>query len=77
MALDPFRGQSERLVPSGNLIQKIGREEGEVEETEEEECEVDQRPYMLRNQKYICDMSDGTVLGTIVRGKVTWSGDRR
>ncbi len=31
MALDPFRGQSERLATSGNLIQKIGREEGEAD----------------------------------------------
>ena len=44
---------------------------------EEEECEVDGRDYTLRNSKYICDKDDGTILGTIVKGKVTWSGERR
>ena len=52
-------------------------EEGEDEEQEEEECEVDGRDYILRNGKYICDKDDGTILGTLVRGKVTWSGERR
>jgi hypothetical protein len=52
-------------------------EEGEVEEQEEEECEVDGKDYTLRNNKYICDKEDGTILGTIVHGKVTWSGERR
>jgi hypothetical protein len=56
---------------------EVGREEGEVEEPEEEECEVDGRDYMLRNQKYICDREDGTVLGTIVKGKVTWLSEQR
>ena len=53
------------------------KEEGEEEEDEEEECEVDGRDYTLRNSKYICDKDDGTILGTIVKGKVTWSGERR
>ena len=52
-------------------------EEGEVEEEQEEECEVDGKDYTLRNNKYICDKEDGTILGTIIRGKVTWSGERR
>lgn len=52
-------------------------EEGEEEEDTEEVCEVDGKDYTLKNQKYICDIDDGTILGTIVRGKVTWSGDRR
>jgi hypothetical protein len=52
-------------------------EQDELEENEEEECEVDQRDYILRNKKYICDKDDGTILGTLVEGRVTWSGDRR
>jgi hypothetical protein len=52
-------------------------EEGEEEEDTEEVCEVDGKDYTLKNQKYICDIDDGTILGTIVRGKVTWSGERR
>lgn len=53
------------------------KEDGEVEEDREEECEVDGKDYTLRNDKYICDKDDGTILGTIIRGKVTWSGERR
>jgi hypothetical protein len=52
-------------------------EEGEEEEDTEEMCEVDGKDYTLKNQKYICDIDDGTILGTIIRGKVTWSGERR
>ena len=52
-------------------------EEGEEEDDTEEVCEVDGKDYTLKNQKYICDIDDGTILGTIIRGKVTWSGERR
>jgi hypothetical protein len=47
------------------------------EETEEEDCEVDGKDYTLRNSKFICDKDDGSILGTLVNGMVTWSSDRR
>jgi len=43
-----------------------------------ETCEVDDKDYHLRNGKYICDMEDGTILGSIdSEGDVVWNSDRR
>ena len=64
-------------VPAPEEPAEEEAEEGEEEEDTEEVCEVDGKDYTLKNQKYICDIDDGTILGTIVRGKVTWSGERR
>ena len=53
-------------------------EQEEPEEDEVESCEVDGKDYNLRNGKYICDMEDGTILGTIDdEGDVVWNSDKR
>jgi len=53
-------------------------EEEPEEEDEVETCEVDGKDYNLRNSKYICDMEDGTILGTIDgEGDVVWNSDKR
>ena len=49
-------------------------EEDEEEEIEEQEIEIDGKDYMLRNGKFICDMDDGRILGTVNdEGEPEWS----
>ena len=56
-------------------------EEAEEEETEEQEIEImgedgKMHDYMLRNGKFICDMVDGRILGTVNdEGEPEWSDD--
>jgi hypothetical protein len=56
-------------------------EEAEDEETEEQEIEIEgsdgkMHDYMLRNGKFICDMIDGRILGTVNdEGEPEWSDD--
>jgi hypothetical protein len=74
---EPAKAKKAPRAKATPAPEEPAEEEGEVEEDHEEECEVDSRDYTLRNSKYICDKDDGTILGTIVAGKVTWSGERR
>ncbi len=56
-------------------------EEAETEETVEQEVEImgsdgKMHDYMLRNGKFICDMDDGRILGTVNdEGEAEWSED--
>jgi hypothetical protein len=53
-------------------------EQEEPEEDEMDTCEVDGKEYNLRNSKYICDMEDGTILGTVDdEGDVVFNSERR
>ncbi len=63
-----------KKVPVPEPEPEVESEEAEEEEIEEQEIEIGGKDYILRNGKFICDMEDGRILGTVDdEGDAIWT----
>ena len=63
-------------VPEIN-IEELAAGFEEDEENEDVEATIDDVDYIIRNNKFVCSMEDGTILGTVDGDEVVWNSDKR